>query len=195
MRVAPWAPIAALPIMGAAVAANWSAGDIRTGLFPWAMAAGFVLLAICPLALLRAHHQPRRLLTISGWWTTLAVLGPAGFFASVAVGGLLGIDEETVGALGILPVASMAFGILTLPVAATLFGLGLRASRQKRLARRSAVAIMVAGWVPAAQMTYGGLVEGTAETVGAATLAALFVVLWIIAGTALPMETPVADEP
>jgi hypothetical protein len=92
-------------------------GDIRTGLFPLTMAVAFTLLAACAHAVLQVHQQPLPMVTIGGWWTTLALLGPAGFFAGVAVGAALGLEEATLGGFAVLPVASMGFGITTLPVA------------------------------------------------------------------------------
>ena len=138
--------------------------DIRTGLFPLAMAVAFTLLATCPQAVLRMHERPPRMVTVGGWWTTIALLGPAGFFAGVAIGAMLGLDEETLGGYAILPVASMAFGILTLPIATTILALAVR--RSGHLPSRVFTSLLVAGWVPPVLMVVGGLAEGTRRASG-----------------------------
>lgn len=192
LRVGPWAPIAALVLGAVGFASNWSDGDIRTGLFPSAMASAFVLLAICAQALLRSQPAAPRTVVVGGWWTTLALLGPAGFFAGVAVGALIGLDEETLGGLGILPVGSMAFGVVTLPIAATLFGAAAR--RHGSLPASTTTAIIVAGWTPPVLMIFGGLAAGTLESVGSAVLSATFALAWIVAGLGLrTVARPVAD--
>lgn len=187
LRVGPVAPIAALVVGIVGFATNQS-GDIRTGLFPLAMAVAFTLLAACAQAVLRVHERPPRMVTIGGWWTTLALLGPAGFFAGVAVGAMLGLDEETLGGFAILPVASMAFGILTLPLATTILALAVRRSGQ--LPARTTTSLLVAGWVPPVLMVFGGLAEGTAESLGSAALAATFFGAWLVTGSAVHPGTP-----
>ncbi|HUG85765.1 MAG TPA: hypothetical protein VMM13_14465 [Euzebya sp.] len=162
-------------------------GDIRSGLFPLAMAVAFTLLATCAQAVLRVHAQQSRMVTVGGWWTTLALLGPAGFFGGVAVGAMLGLDEETLGGFAILPVASMAFGILTLPIATTILALAVRRSGQ--LPSRASASLLVAGWVPPVLMVFGGLAEGTAESLGSAALAATFFGAWLVTGSAVRPRT------
>ncbi len=186
LRVGPLAPIAALAAATVGFATN-QGGDIRTGLFPLAMAVAFTLLAICAHAVLRVHEQPTRMLTIGGWWTTLALLGPAGFFGGVAIGAMLGLDEETLGGFAILPVGSMAFGIVTLPIAATILALAVRQSGQ--LPARTITSLLVAGWVPPVLMIFGGLVAGTAESVGSAVLTATFFGAWLVTGSAVRRRT------
>lgn len=193
LRVGPVAPTAALAVAIVGFATN-QGGDIRTGLSPLAMAVAFTLLATCAQAVLRVHQQPARMVTVGGWWTTLALLGPAGFFAGVAVGAALGLDEETLGGFAILPVASMAFGIITLPIGATIFALAVRRSGQ--LPARASTSLLIAGWVPPLLMIFGGLAEGAAESVGSAALAATFFGAWLFTGSALhPRTKSSATEP
>lgn len=186
LRVGPVAPTAALVVGTVGFATN-QGGDIRSGLFPLAMAVAFTLLATCAQAVLRVHERQRRMVAIGGWWTTLALLGPAGFFAGVAIGAMLGLDEETLGGFAILPVASMAFGIITLPIATTIFALAVR--RSGLLPARASTPLLVAGWVPPVLMVFGGLAEGTAESVGSAALAATFIGAWVVAGSAVRPRT------
>lgn len=184
--VGPIAPTAALVVGILGVATN-QGGDIRSGLFSLAMAVAFTLLATCAQGVLRIHERPPRMVTIGGWWTTLALLGAAGFFAAVAVGAMLGLDEETLGGFAILPVASMAFGIVTLPIATTIFALAVRRSGQ--LPARASTPLLVAGWVPPVLMIFGGLTEGTAESLGSAALAATFFGVWVVTGSAVRPRT------
>lgn len=186
LRVGPVAPAAAL-VVGIVGFATNQGGDIRTGLFPLAMAVAFTLLATCAQAALRVHERPPRMVTIGGWWTTLALLGPAGFFAAVAVGAVLGLAENTLGGFAILPVATMAFGIVTLPIAATIFALAVRRSGQ--LPARASTSLLVAGWVPPVLMVFGGLAEGTAERLGSAALAATFFGARLVTGSAVRPRT------
>ena len=187
LRVGPVAPTAAL-LVGIVGFATNQGGDIRTGLFPIAMAIAFTLLALCAQAVLWVHEQPPRMITLGGWGTTLALLGPAGFFASVALGAMLGLDEDTLGGFAILPVASMAFGILTLPIASTILALAVR--RSGHLPARATTSLLIAGWVPPLQMVFGGLTEGTAERVGSAALAATFIGAWLLTGSAVRPRKP-----
>lgn len=87
-------PLLATAVLGAAVVALWLGGDIRVGVFPFAAAAGVLLLASCAQGLLLAHPDASRGFRIAIWWTTLAVAGPAGFFLAVGVGTLLGIYDS-----------------------------------------------------------------------------------------------------
>jgi hypothetical protein len=180
LRLGRVAPIVALVVAVVGFATNLG-GDIRTGLFPLAMAVAFTLLAICAQAVLRMHESPPRTVTIGGWWTTLALLGPAGFFAGVAIGAMIGLDEESLGGFAILPVASMAFGIVTLPIATTILAVAVRRSRQ--LPSRASTSLLVAGWVPPVLMVVGGLAEGTAESLGSAALFATFFGAWLVTGS------------
>jgi hypothetical protein len=134
------------------------------------------------------------MVTVGGWWTAFALLGPAGFFAGVAVGAALGLDEETLGGFAILPVATMGFGIITLPIGATLLALAVRRSGQ--LPARASTSLLIAGWVPPLLIIFGGLAEGTAESVGSAALVATFFGAWLLTGNALhPRTKSSATEP
>jgi len=187
LRVGPVAPIVALVVGIVGFATNLG-GDIRTGLFPLAMAVAFTLLATSAQAVLRMHERPQRIVTVGGWWTTLALLGPAGFFGGVAIGAMVGLDEETLGGFAILPVASIAFGIFTMPIATTIFAMAVQRSGQ--LPPRTSVSMLVAGWVPPVLMIFGGLAEGTAESLGSAALSATFFGAWIVTGSAVRPGTP-----
>ena len=118
------APVAALVFAGTGVALG--SGDIREGVFPWAMALAASSLAVCCLGVLAAHgHRARAWIVIGSWWTAAAMIGIAGFFVAIAIGGLAGIEEDEVGLLGWLPVISMAFGIISMTPALSVLGIGV----------------------------------------------------------------------
>lgn len=178
-------PVLATAVLGVAAAALWLGGDIRVGILPFAAAAGVVLLAVCAQGLLLAHPDASRGFRIAIWWTTLAVAGPAGFFLAVGIGTLLGIDENGVsGWLAIPPMAAMAFGIVTTPVAMSLLAVGVH--RAGVMPRRATVAVAVAGLAPPAMMVLGGLTEGMWENVAAVVTISLYVGCWVVIGQALP---------
>lgn len=159
-------------------------GDLRSGMFPWLMAAAAVGLAVLGLRLIAVHGPdvPRSVL-IGGWWTTLAFLGIAGFFVAVGVGALVGIDEDEAGPLAVLPMISMAFGLLSMtPATATLaFGAG----RAGVLPRWGVWALWTVTPLLVALLVYGGFAEGPAETVGASLLLGVFAVSWVVVGVSV----------
>lgn len=183
-RAAPW--LATLSL-GIAFGLGWFGADIRAGIFPFAISATVVLLAVCCQGLLLAHPHATAGLRAAIWWSTVALAGPAGFFLPVGVGTLLGIDENGVsGWVALGPMAAMAFGLMTMPIALTLLAVGVR--RAGVLPTRAAVAALVAGPLPPLLLVVGGLAEGAAESVGTIVLVALFVGCWLVVGRTLPTD-------
>ena len=155
------APVAALVFAGTGVALG--SGDIREGVFPWAMALAASSLAVCCLGVLAAHgHRARAWIVIGSWWTAAAMIGIAGFFVAIAIGGLAGIEEDEVGLLGWLPVISMAFGIISMTPALSVLGIGV--TRAGLLPRWATLAVWVAAPALPLLLISGGLAEGTAKT-------------------------------
>lgn len=144
-----------------------------------------MLLAVCCQGLLLAHPHATAGLRAAIWWSTVALAGPAGFFLPVGMGTMLGIDENGVsGWVALGPMAAMAFGLLTMPIALTLLAVGIR--RARVLPTRAAIATLVAGALPPLLLVIGGLAEGTAESVSTIALVALFVGCWVVVGRTLP---------
>lgn len=189
--VGPWTPLAALAFAVLAVTLGGD-GDIRRAPFAYSVALACVCLALTSLAVRSAHqHAPSRSISIGSVWAALAFLGIAGFFAAVGTGGLLGIPEDAVGAWSLLPVVSMAFGLLSMAPALTLLEIGAWRSRQ--IPARSRAAIFTAAPVLPSLLVFGGLAEGTAETVGTLALLLLFLSSWILIGSGL--RTPAGNPP
>jgi hypothetical protein len=169
-----------LALVAAGQATNTD-GDIRSGLFPWLMAASAVGLALLGLRLIAVHGPDvTRSVLIGGWWTTLAFLGIAGFFVAVAVGGLLGIDEDEAGALATLPVIAMAFGLVSMTPAVAVLAFGAR--RAGVVPRWGVWAMWTAAPLLVLLLVYGGLADGPAEAVGASVLLGVFAVSWVVIG-------------
>jgi hypothetical protein len=188
------APLVSLALVAVGQATN-ADGDIRSGLFPWLMAAAAVGLALLGLRLIAVHGPdvPRSVL-IGGWWTTLAFLAIAGFFVAIAVGGLLGIDEDEFGALAILPVIGMAFGLLSMTPAVAVLAFGAR--RAGILPRWGVWGMWTVTPLLVVLLVYGGLADGPAETVGASVLLGVFAVAWVVIGLSVrPGNHSVIGEP
>lgn len=194
-KLAGLAPIAAIVAGAVGVATNVrdSNGDIRDGLLPWAMFIAMVCLAACCLGVLSAHRSDtNRWAIVGGWWTVLALIGIGGFFLSIAIGSVLGIDEEDAGLLAWPPFLGMAFGIISIMPAMLTLAAG--ATRAHVLPWFGTTALWVGAPVVPLAMVFGGLAEGTTETVGMSTLMAAFVGAWIILGVAL-LRTNKARRP
>jgi hypothetical protein len=114
------------------------------------------------------------------WWTALAFLGIAGAFLAIAVGGALGIEEESVGLLAWLPVAGMAFGILSMTPALVVLAVG--AGRRRILPGWGLAAVWVEAPLLPVLMIYGGIFEDTAETIGSSVILGLMAVAWVVIG-------------
>jgi hypothetical protein len=188
-KVAGLAPIVAILVGAIGVATNVrdANGDMRDGFLPWAMFIAMVCLAACCLGVLSAHRsQTNRWVIAGGWWTVLALVGVGGFFLSIAIGSMLGIDEEDAGLLVWPPLLGMAFGIISMTPAMLTLAIGTTGARM--LPWFGTAAIWVGAPVLPIAMVFGGLAEGTAETVGMSTLMAVFVGAWIILGIALISE-------
>jgi hypothetical protein len=113
-RIAGWAPLIGVLVGGVGVAINSAvdAGDLRVGLLPWALTFAMACLAAFCLGLLAVHGpSPRRLVVVGAWWTTLAILGMAGFFLAVAIGELIGVDEEYAGVATLPPYSESCLGL------------------------------------------------------------------------------------
>jgi len=120
---------------------------------------------------------------VGGWWTVLALVGIGGFFVSIALGSVLGIDEEEAGLLVWPPLLGMMFGIIS--IMPGMLALAVGATRAHVLPWFGTTALWVGAPVVPIAMIYGGLAEGTAETAGMSTLMALFVGAWITLGISL----------
>jgi hypothetical protein len=189
------APLIALIVGAAGVVLNIrdANGDMRVGVLPWSMTIAVVCLAVCCLGVLSVHGpNPNWWIIVGAWWTTLALLGVAAFFLSIAFGSLLGIDEEEAGLLAWPPLLGMMFGILSMTPALLTLGVGV--TRARVLPWFGTTAVWVAAPVLPVVLISGGLAEGTAETVGLSTLMALFVGAWIVLGIAL-LRTKTAQTP
>jgi hypothetical protein len=185
-KVAGLAPIAALVVGAVGVATNVrdSNGDLRDGLLPWAMFIAMLCLAACCLGVLSAHRSRTNLwVVVGGWWTVLALVGIGGFFVSIALGSVLGIDEEEAGLLVWPPLLGMMFGIIS--IMPGMLALAVGATRAHVLPWFGTTALWVGAPVVPIAMIYGGLAEGTAETAGMSTLMALFVGAWVTLGISL----------
>jgi hypothetical protein len=193
-KLAGLAPIAAITVGAVGVVTNVrdANGDMRDGLLPWAMFFAMVCLAACCLGVLSAHRHSNRWVIVGGWWTALALVGIGGFFLSIAIGAVLGIDEEDAGLLVWPPLFGMMFGIVSMMPAMLVFAFG--ATRAKVLPWFGRAALWVGAPVIPVAMIYGGLVEGTAETFGMSGLMASFVGAWIILGVSLLRIEPTTDS-
>ena len=177
------APIVAIGMVALGIAFIGD-GDLRKGLFPWAMASAALLLAVCCHGILRVHApDPSRWILIGSWWTMSAFAGIAVFLFSIGVGGVLGIEEESVGILVWPPFLAMIFGILSVTPAMLVLAVGT--TRSRVVPRWGSAAVWIAAPALPAVMISGGLAEGTAETIGLASLLGLFVVAWIVIGRSL----------
>lgn len=182
-RTAGFAPIAALLAVTLAIAFSGD-GDIRDGIFPWAMAFAAVCLAMCALGVVAVHRgHSNRWVLVGGWWTTFAMAGVAGAFFAIGVGALLGITEDEAGALSVLPFVAMAFAILSMTPALASLGVGV--TRAHVLPRWGVAAVWIAAPLVPTLMIFGGLTEGTVETLGTNGLLGLFAFAWLALGASL----------
>ena len=138
---------------------------------------------VCCLGVLSVHHpNPNWWFVVGAWWTTLALLGIATFFLSIAVGTLLGVDEERAGLLA-WPLIGMASDIITMTP--TILTLGVGVTRARILPWLGITAVWVAAPVLPIGTIAGELTGGTAETVDLSTVMTLFVGAWTVLGIAL----------
>ena len=142
-----------------------------------------------------AVHLPRvpPTVLIGGWWTTLAFLGIAGFFIAIGVGALLGIDEDDAGPLALLPVMAMAFGLVSMTPASALLAFGV--SRAGVVPRWGGWALWVVSPLIVVLLVYGGLAEGTAETVGISAVLIVFALSWVVVGFSVRPARIAVGEP
>lgn len=188
---APWLGIV-VGAVGVALNSTVDDGDLRVGVFPWAMSLVVVCLALCCLGLLNGHAPTSNAWTVVGtWWTTAALLGIGGFFVAIGVGSLLGIDETEAGAVAIIPVVGMAFGLLSMTPALVTLAVGV--GKAGKLSRWGRSSLWIAAPVLPLILVYGGAVEGTAETVGSAALLATFGAAWLVLGTSVLRMTPPSE--
>lgn len=179
--VAGRAPLVAAAAGTVAIAAMLAGGDLRAPLVAAGWATAATALAVTALGIIAAHRPvaPTAVL-VGGRWTAAALLGLAGFFVAVGVGGLLGIAEDSAGLLGRLPVVSMAFGLLSMPVALAVFAVAV--ARVAVLPRTIVIALASAAPMLPLMMIGGGLAEGTAESVAIIAAVGAFATAWIVAG-------------
>lgn len=117
------------------------------------------------------------------WWAAAASAGIAVFFAGIAVGAVLGVEEEDLGAAIIPMVLLMAFGLLSMTPALGLLAVGLE--KAKRIRWWGRLGAWIAAPILPLLLVYGGLFEGTVETVGSAILIAAFGLGWLLLGVAV----------
>lgn len=182
------APVVSLSLVAIAQASN-PEGDLRSGMFPWLMATAAFGPALLALRLIAFHwpDAPRTVL-IGGWWTTLAFLGIAGFFVAIAIGSLLGIDENEAGPLALLPVISMAFGLMSMTPATAMLAFG--ASQAGAVPRWGVWALWTISPLLVVLLIFGGLAEGPIETIGSSFLLGVFGVAWVVIGVSVRPVTP-----
>ena len=177
------APILALLLVGVAQATNPS-GDLRLGAFPWLVALAAAGLAYLSLSIVALHAPDSgRLVVIGGWWVALAFAGVTGFFVAVGVGEMFGIDPDSAGILSWIPLLSMAFGLLSMTPAMAILAVG--AARAEVLPRWGVAAIWVEAPLLIILLIFGGLFDGTIETVGSSVLLGLAALGWIVIGLAV----------
>ena len=182
-RVAAWLP--PIGVLAASFAMSTSDdGDIRAGIFPFAMAFA-VASFLAPVAAVRGLGRERASVWLRSGaaWTALALASVAAGFSAIAVGALLGIEEDAIGLLAWVVVAAVAFGILSITPATALLAVGV--SRDRLLPRFGRVALWTAAPLLPLVMIVGGLAEGTAETVGSVTLLLSFGAAWVAVGAAV----------
>jgi hypothetical protein len=155
-------------------------GDLRVGLLPWALAFAMVCLAACCLGLLAVHGpSPARVLIVGAWWTALAILGVAGFFLAVAIGELIGVDEEDVGLAALPPLLGIMFGAVSMAPALAILAAGIGRARILPVWSRGAASV-AAPILPLLLLL--GVTEAAVETIGSAALIAIFGSSWIRMG-------------
>ncbi|MGI8983707.1 MAG: hypothetical protein ACR2HM_04115 [Acidimicrobiales bacterium] len=184
-RVAGFAPLIGILVGGVGVAINSALddGDLRVGVFPWTLTFAMGCLGACSLGLLRVHGpSPTGALVVGAWWTTLAVWAIGGFFMAVAIGALIGLDEEDAGIAVMPPLLGMMFGVLSIAPAMATLAMGM--SRARVLPRWSRFAAWAAA--PAVPLLLLlGITEGAVETIGSSALMALFGAAWITMGISI----------
>lgn len=135
----------------------------------------------CAFAALSLHGpDPSRWMVAGAWWSAAACAGIAVFFAGIAVGAVLGVEEEDLGAAVIPLVLLMAFGLLSMTPALVLLAVGLE--KAKRVPWWARLAVWIGAPALPLLLVYGGLFEGTVETIGSAVLIAAFGIGWLLLG-------------
>ena len=185
-RVTGLAPIAGLFVGAIGLALNtWvDDGDLRAGALPWTMIAAVGCLALCVLGVMAVHGETITWPVVAGgWWCVIAFCGIAGFFLAIGIGTLAGIEEDNVPELlGLLPVMSMAFGLLSMTPALAVLAFG--ASRARVLPRWGSVALWIAAPALPVLLILGGTADGAAATAVLGIVLSLFAGCWIAVGLA-----------
>ncbi|MDX1448345.1 MAG: hypothetical protein R3246_04705 [Acidimicrobiia bacterium] len=177
------APLVGLALVAIAQFTN-ETGDIRKGAFPWLIALTAAGLAAVCLRLVGVHApDPNRWVLIGGWWTALAFGGIAAFMVAIGVGALFSIDEESMGVFAWVPVIGMAFGLLSMTPAVALLAFGT--GRADVLPRWGVGALWTVSPLLLLLLIYGGLAEGTAETIGLTVILCVLASGWVMVGLAL----------
>lgn len=175
-----------MPVGAVAVVVNniRDDGDIRAGVLPWGMVLVVSAFGACALAALSLHGpDPSRWMVAGAWWSAAACAAIAVFFAGIAAGAVLGVEEEDLGAAAIPLVLLMAFGLLSMTPALALLAVGLEKAR--RVPWWARIAVWTAAPVLPLLLIYGGLFEGTVETIGSAVLITAFGLSWLLLGAAV----------
>ena len=170
----------AVGVVGVVVNGAVSDGDLRVGPLPWTMVGAMGCLAYCSLGVLSFHRRvPNISLTVGALWTALAFLGIGAFFLALAIGGLLGIEEEEAGAAIIPPLLGVMFGVASMGPASLVLAVGVRRARLLPSTTRAAFWGLAFAF-PALLLV--GLSEGTIETVMSGAVVGAFAVLWLRIG-------------
>lgn len=189
-----FAPVIALASAGLAITAG-GPGDIRVGVFPWAMALAALSLAFCALVLLGVHGPaPHKWVRFGAWWTSAAFVGIMLFFVAIGIGGVLGLDEASLGVLAWPPVMAMGFGLMSMTPALLVLAIGV--TRASVLPRSGANALWIAAPVLPVLLILGGLLDGRSEAIAVSLLLAIFGVAWLVVGMAIrPLGTARDPQP
>ena len=186
------APLVALVLVAVGQLSN-PGGDIREGAFPWLMASAAVGLGLLCLRLVAVHgSEPGRWVAVGGWWAALAFAGIASFLVAVGVGAMFGIEEDSLGWLAWLPVSAMAFGLVSMTPALALLAVG--AGRASVLPRWGVWALWTLSPLLVGLLIYGGLADGSAESVGSSVILAVLAVGWVVVGLAVRPTVLSADQ-
>lgn len=131
--------------------------------------------AYCSLGVLSFHRRvPNISLTVGALWTALAFLGISAFFLALAIGGLLGIEEEEAGAAIIPPLLGVMFGVASMGPASLVLAVGVR--RARLLPSTTRAAFWGLAFAFPALLIVGGLSEGTIETTMSGAVVGAFAV-------------------
>ena len=184
LRVAAYAPMLSLVLMIPAVLVMAAVDDWRLSPAPWLLGAALLCLAVCGLGLLKVHQpDPRRSVVIGVGLTVLAFLGLSSFPFAVGIGGLFGIEEDSVGVLAYLPLIASGFGLVAMTPALAITAVGVGASRV--LHRWGVWALWAEAPLLLAVVIGGGMAPDSLETLVLVSGFILIPLGWIVIGASL----------